>query len=266
VPRQWAGLAAIAAFSVPLTAPRLVAQNPSPLPRPEDTEVWSPVPPVVQPGPDRGGALPPSDAVVLFDGTSLEGWMNVRDSAPAGWRVHDGILTVVKAAGDIQTRRRFRSYQLHLEWRVPADVTGEGQERGNSGLYLAFLGAGRGGYELQILDSYRNATYVNGMAGSLYKQAVPLANPSRPPGEWQSYDVLWTAPTFGPDGSVTAPARATVFYNGVLVQHEFELRGETVYRGTPESHPYTDASIMLQAHGDPSPPISFRNIWVRELP
>ena len=235
-------------------------------PRPEDTEVWKPAPAVVAPGPFHGAAAPPSDAIALFDGTSLDEWVNVRDRRPAGWEMRDGLLTVVKSAGDIRTRRRFGNYQLHLEWRTPAGITGEGQARGNSGLYLAWLGAGHGGYELQILDSYRNETYVNGMAGAVYKQSVPLVNPSRPPGEWQSYDVVWTAPTFHSDGSLRSPARVTVFHNGVLVQNDFALPGRTLHTGSPTYEAHGAAAIMLQAHGDPSPPISFRNIWVRELP
>lgn len=234
-------------------------------PRPEDTEIWEPVPAVVTPDPAPERSAPPSDALVLFDGSSLDAWVNVRDGAPAGWSVAGGVMTVVKSAGSIRTRRRFRDYQLHLEWRIPEDVTGKGQERGNSGVYLAFLGEEQGGYELQVLDSYRNQTYVNGMAGSIYKQSIPLVNPSRPPGQWQSYDVVWTAPTFAADGSLRSPARVTVLFNGVLVQNDFELRGVTKYIGSPEYHAHGAAPIMLQAHGDPSPPISFRNIWVREL-
>lgn len=248
-----------------LVASPLFAQERDAL-RPEDTEVWEPVPPVVDPGPFAGSPAPPSDAVVLFDGLDLDEWTNVADGAPAGWRVHDGIVTVVKEAGDIMTRRRFGDYQLHIEWRIPEDVEGEGQGRGNSGLYMAFLGKDRGGYELQIVDSYENATYVNGMAGSVYKQSPPLVNAARPPGEWQSYDVIWTAPTFTADGELATPARVTAFFNGVLVQDDFRLKGETVYRGLPDYHAFDEAAIMLQAHGDPSPPISFRNIWVRSLP
>lgn len=264
---RYTGSLVVTEMLVALAASPLAAQQAGgSRPRPQDTEVWQPVPPVVVPGSAVPGGVPPSDALILFDGTGLDEWVNARDGAPAGWQVHDGILTVVKSAGDIQTRRRFRSYQLHIEWRIPLEITGEGQERGNSGLYLAYLGAGRGGYEVQILDSYRNDTYVNGMAGSVYKQSIPLVNASRPPGEWQSYDVVWTAPTFAGDGTVASAARVTVFYNGVLVQDDFELRGETVNTGTPEYHAYEDASVMLQAHGDPSPPISFRNIWLRELP
>lgn len=232
---------------------------------PEETEVWEPVPPVVVPGAATGPVRPPSDALVLFDGTGLDEWVGVADGAPARWLVSDGVVTVDKSAGNIETRRRFRDYQLHIEWRVPEGVTGSGQARGNSGIYLAWAGEPAGGYELQILDSYQNETYVNGMAGSIYKQSIPLVNPSRPPGEWQTYDVVWSAPRFGPRGSVESPARVTVLYNGILVQNDFTLSGATVYVGTPEYRPHGDAPLMLQAHGDPSPPISFRNIWLREL-
>lgn len=235
-------------------------------PRPEETEVWEPAPPIVTPGSPSGAATPPSDALVLFDGESLDEWVNVRDGAPATWVVSGGILTVDKPSGNIETRRRFGSYQLHLEWRVPQGVTGMGQARGNSGLFLASTGRGDAGYELQILDSYENPTYVNGMAGSIYKQSVPLANPSRPPGEWQTYDVVWTAPVFDETGELRTPARVTALFNQVLVQRDFALAGETVFIGTPRYRPHGDSPIKLQAHGDPSPPISFRNIWVRELP
>ena len=234
--------------------------------RPEDTEVWKPAPPVVTPAPETLPAPPPSDAIVLFDGTSLDGWVNTRDGAAAGWSVADRCMLVDKTTGNIETRRRFRNFKLHLEWRVPEGVTGTGQARGNSGVFLASTGAGDRGYELQILDSYRNETYVNGMAGSIYKQSAPLANASRKPGEWQSYDVVWHAPMFSADGSLTAPARVTVLFNGVLVQDDFALRGETVYIGTPAYLPHGDSPIKLQAHNDPSAPLRFRNIWVRALP
>ena len=240
-------------------------QPPGARPRPEDTEVWRPVPPVVSPGPSLGAAPPPSDAIILFGGGTLDAWVNSRDRSPAGWEVKDGIFTVVKRVGDIETRQRFRDYQLHIEWRIPVGITGEGQARGNSGVFLAFPGGNLGGYELQVLDSWSNETYVNGMAGSIYKQSIPLVNASRPPGEWQSYDVAWTAPRFHADGTLASPARVTVFHNGVLVQNDFHLRGTTVFTGQPAYHAFEDAPIMLQAHGDPSPPISFRNIWLREL-
>jgi hypothetical protein len=235
-------------------------------PRPEDTEVWRPVPPVVEPGPAGGiaGGAPPADAIVLFDGTGLDEWVSVR-GGPAGWVVAGGVMTVDKSTGGIQTRRRFGDYQLHLEFRIPEDITGSGQARGNSGLFLANTGEGDTGYELQILDSYRNETYVNGQAASVYKQSPPLVNASRPPGEWQAYDVIWTAPTFNADGSVRTPARVTAFHNGVLVQNDFELLGGTEYIGAPSYESHGPAPIMLQSHNDPSEPISFRNIWVREL-
>ena len=241
-------------------------QPAAPRGRPEDTEVYTPVPPVVTPGAmaaDAPPAPPPSDAVVLFGGQNLNEWVNVKDGAPAGWTVADGILTVNKAAGNIETRRRFGSYQLHLEWRVPAGITGSGQLRGNSGVFLASTGPGDSGYELQILDSYQNNTYVNGQAASVYKQFPPLANATRPDGQWQTYDVLWTAPQFNADGSLKSPAYVTALHNGVLVQDHTALRGETVYIGQPAYKAHGPAPIKLQAHGDPSPPISFRNIWVR---
>jgi hypothetical protein len=246
--------------SVAVAGP-LAGQEPAQA-KPQDTEVWTPVPAVVTPGTTFNG--PPSDAIVLFDGKNLDAWVSVKDKSPAKWTLANGVMTVVKAAGDIETRQMFTNFQLHVEWLIPKDVTGEGQERGNSGVFLAALNQG-GVYELQIVDSYNNPTYVNGQAGSIYKEGIPLANPSRKPGEWQTYDVVWTAPRFKADGSLEAPAYATVFMNGVLVQNHFELKGETRNVGQPSYKPYTSAPIALQAHGDPSPPISFRNIWVREL-
>ena len=249
--------------TVPLFAQQPSAQQPAPGPKPEDTEVWQPVPKVVTPG--ATCTAPPSDAIILFDGKNLDEWVSVQDKSPAKWLVSDGILTVSKSAGNIETKRSFKNYQLHLEWKIPENITGSGQLRGNSGLFLASTGPGDAGYELQILDSYNNATYVNGMAASLYKQAIPLVNANRKPGEWQTYDVAWTAPVFNSDGSVKTPAYVTVFFNGVLVENHFELKGETRYIGQPFYKQYDTAPIKLQAHGDPSAPISFRNIWVREL-
>lgn len=231
--------------------------------KPEDTEVWEPIPKVVTPGATFRDA--PSDAIVLFDGKNLDEWVQNADGSPAKWDVANGILTVNKHYGNIETKRKFNSYQLHLEWRVPANITGSGQARGNSGVFLASTGKGDAGYELQVLDSYNNKTYVNGMAGSLYKQAIPLANPGRKPGEWQTYDVIWNAPVFNEDGTVKTPAHATVFFNGVLVENNFELKGPTLYIGKPEYKAHGACPIKLQAHGDKSEPLSFRNIWVREL-
>jgi hypothetical protein len=230
---------------------------------PKDTEQWTPVPPVVTPAAAPGA--PPSDAIVLFDGKGLGEWVATSDKSPAKWTVANGVLVVSKSSGNIETRRRFKNYQLHLEWRVPKDVTGSGQARGNSGVFLASTGPFDAGYELQILDSYKNETYVNGQAGSIYKQYAPLVNAMRPPGDWQTYDVVWIAPTFDGD-KLKTPARVTAFHNGVLIQNNAELKGETLYIGKPFYKPYVDAPIKLQAHGDPSPPLSFRNIWVRELP
>jgi hypothetical protein len=245
-----------AAIAAPILAQRGVVT-----PKPEDTEVWTPVPRIVTPG--RANSDAPSDAVVLFDGRNADEWVSARDKSPARWTVANGVLTVNKAAGDIQTKRSFGSYQLHIEWRIPEGVIGSGQARGNSGVYLAWTGSN--GYELQVLDSYENATYVNGQAGSIYKQFPPLVNANRKPGEWQAYDVIWIAPTFKPDGSLATPAYVTVFHNGVLVQNHAALKGDTRYIGSPEYHAHGAAPILLQAHGDPSPPISFRNIWLRPL-
>ncbi len=234
-------------------------------PKPEETEIWKPVPPVVTPASTIGAA--PSDAIILFDGKNTDEWVKVKDQTPVTWAVNDGIMTVVKdGTGNIETKRRFKNYQLHVEWRIPTNITGTSQARGNSGVFLASTGPGDDGYELQVLDSYQNQTYVNGMAGSIYKQAIPLANAARKPGEWQTYDVVWTAPTFNDDGSLKTPAYATVFWNGVLVENHFELKGQTLYIGKPFYKKYDTAPIKLQAHGDKSEPISYRNIWVRELP
>jgi hypothetical protein len=230
--------------------------------KPEETEVWTPVPRIVTPAATIGD--PPSDAIHLFDGANLDEWVSAGKNEPARWTVHDGIVTVNKPAGDIETKRKFNNYQLHLEWQVPVGVTGTGQARGNSGVFLATVGGT--GYELQIMDSYQNATYVNGQAGSMYKQSPPLVNAMRKPGEWNVYDVVWTAPVFKTDGTLKTPARVTAFHNGVLVQNDYALKGTTEYIGPPTIVAHGASSIRLQAHGDPSPPISFRNIWVRELP
>ncbi|MCW3060831.1 MAG: hypothetical protein JWQ02_2652 [Capsulimonas sp.] len=250
-------LAASAAIALSAAA---LAQN-----KPEDTEVWTPVPSVVTPG-AAVAVAPPSDAIVVFDGKNLDEWVTANDTAkPAGWTVANGILTVKKDAGNIQTKRSFTDYQLHIEWKIPAGITGEGQYRGNSGVFLASTGAGDAGYELQVLDSFVNKTYVNGQAGSIYKQAAPLVNACRKPGEWQSYDVAWSAPRFAPGGALQSPARVTVLQNGVLIQNNFELKGETTFIGAPSYQAHGPSPIKLQAHGDPSAPISFRNIWVRDL-
>ena len=233
-------------------------------PKHEDTEFYFPVPAVVTPS--KISSLAPGDAIILFDGKNLDQWVSTDDTTkPAKWKVEKKIITVNKNSGNIQTRQSFMDYQLHLEWRIPKNITGSGQLRGNSGVFLASTGSGDGGYELQILDSYNNPTYVNGQAGSIYKQYPPLVNANRPAGEWQTYDVAWTAPRFNEDGSLKSPARVTVFFNGLLVQNNVELKGVTVYVGQPSYKKHGPCPIKLQAHGDKSEPISFRNIWVRTV-
>ena len=231
--------------------------------RPEETEFYTPVPPVITPGLSFGAA--PSDAIILFDGKNLNEWTDTKDTTgDAKWIVANNVMTVNKKAGDIQTKRKFTDYQLHIEYLIPANITGSGQARGNSGIFLASPPTGNG-YELQVLDNYNNTTYVNGQVGSMYKQAVPLVNASRKPGEWQTYDVIWTAPRFNDHRILQSPARVTVFHNGVLVQNNVTLLGDTPYIGQPAYRVDGAAPIKLQAHGDPSEPISYRNIWVRVL-
>ena len=231
--------------------------------KPEATEYYTPVPDVVTPGATFSDA--PSDAIVLFDGKNLDQWINTKDSTPAKWILSDNMMTVNKSTGDIQTRASFTDFQLHIEYRIPANVTGSGQARGNSGIFLAAVPWGAGGYELQVLDNYKNTTYVNGQAGSMYKQAVPLVNACKKPGEWQTYDVIWTAPKFSKEGILISLARVTAFHNGVLVQNNVSLLGDTPYIGQPQYRPHGPSPIKLQAHGDKSEPISYRNIWLRPL-
>jgi Domain of Unknown Function (DUF1080) len=230
---------------------------------PEETEFYSPVPVKVTPGAAFRDA--PSDAIVLFDGKNLDQWVNSKDSTAASWTLSDNAMTVNKSTGDIQTKQVFTDYQLHVEYRIPSNVTGSGQARGNSGIFLASLPWGAGGYELQVLDNYDNATYVNGQAGSIYKQAIPLVNACLKPGVWQTYDVIWTAPRFSESGLLKSLARVTVFHNGVLVQNNTTLLGDTPYIGHPAYRKHGAAPIKLQAHGDKSEPLSYRNIWVRAL-
>lgn len=221
--------------------------------KPEDTEVWDPVPKVINPGTLILTA--PSDAIILFNGKNLNSWTS-EDGGPAKWEIKNEILTVTPKAGIIKTKQQFEDFQLHIEWRTPAEVKGDGQGRGNSGIFLQEL------YELQVLDNYNNKTYSNGQAGSFYKQKIPLVNACKKPGEWQTYDVIWMAPRFNDDGSLRSPARATVLQNGVLVQNNVELDGPTLYIGKPAYSKHGAKSILLQDHGNP---VSFRNIWIRPL-
>ena len=232
---------------------------------PKETEVWSPEPKIVSTGAIFSD--PPSDAIILFNGKNLDQWSLADDTTKAaGWTVNnDGSVTVKKGTGTIQTKRNFMDYQLHIEYRIPENISGTNQARGNSGIFLASAGKGDDGYELQVLDNYNNKTYVNGQAGSMYKQSIPLANACKKPGDWQTYDVIWTAPRFNDDGSVKSSARVTAFHNGVLVQNNYELKGNTPYIGKPVYKKHGPSPIKLQDHGDPSPAISFKNIWLREL-
>lgn len=229
----------------------------------EQTEFYTPVPPVVTPG--TVNSTPPEQAVILFDGKDLNGWVSTNDTTkPADWDVASGIFTVKAGAGNIQTKQSFEDYQLHLEWREPVEDTAEhkGQDYGNSGLFLASLGKGDAGYELQILDSYQAETYSNGQCGSIYKQYPPLVNACRPPGQWQTYDVIWHAPKFNADSSLKSPATLTAFQNGILIQDHAVLKGVTLYVGHPYYQKHGPSPIKLQDHHHL---VSFRNIWVRPL-
>ncbi|MER3319310.1 MAG: DUF1080 domain-containing protein [Allomuricauda sp.] len=223
--------------------------------KPEQTEFYKPVPPKVTPGEDSG---PPSDAIVLFDGTSLDNWISSADSTAAKWILNkDGSMTVNNRTGDIQTKQNFGSVQLHIEWKSPAEVQQEGQHRANSGVFL------NGMYEVQVLDNNDNDTYVNGQVGSIYKQHVPLAMASVPTGEWNTYDIIYHAPEFE-KGQKVKSGTLTVIHNGVLIQDHVEIKGTTPYIGWPKNPPHGKGPLRLQDHGDNSR-VSYRNIWVREL-
>jgi hypothetical protein len=231
-----------------------LAQAAPQLPAPELTEVWTPVPPKVAPGAQSGD--PPSDAIPLFNGKDLSGWESL-SGGPAQWRVTDGEMVITPTAGSIRTTQSFGDVQLHVEWMVPVlPPNRKGQDRGNSGIYLQGL------YEVQVLDSLDNQTYVNGGAGSIYKQYAPLVNALRPAPQWQAYDIIYIAPRFYSDGSLAEPARMTVFLNGILVQNNVPLRGPTEYRGIPLYKPHGDAPLMLQAHNNE---VHYRNLWLRRL-
>jgi hypothetical protein len=209
--------------------------------------VW-PEPKVVTPG--KTDNDPPSDAVILFDGQDLSKWVNGDK-----WLVKDGVAIAQKT--DIHTKESFGDYQLHVEFAAPEKVSGSGQGRGNSGVFLANK------YEVQILDSYDNKTYFDGQCGAIYKETPPMVNVCRKPGEWQTYDIIFNTPHFAEDGKVTKPGYVTVIQNGVIVQNHFELLGSTFYDQPPryEKHP-EKMPIRLQNHGNP---VKFRNIWIREI-
>jgi hypothetical protein len=218
-----------------------------------------PQPAVVTPGPAPAEPMaPPSDAIVLFDGRDLSQWvMDDSTSSSAKWTVRDGYFEVVSGTGTMRTRQGFGDVQLHIEWMAPDPPRGEGQDRGNSGVFLM------GRYEVQVLDTYGSRTYPDGQAGAVYGQYPPLVNANRPPGQWNTYDIAFRAPRFGASGAVTSPARVTVFFNGVLVQDAVELTGPSGHRSRPPYEAHADRlPLSLQDHGHP---VRFRNVWVREL-
>lgn len=243
---------------------------------PKKTEVWKPEPTVVTPG---NLYAAPSDAIILFDGKDLSQWQKPQfkfekgtvaemkadidalddsyKNPAADWTVAAGQFTVKPGAGAIETKEKFGDFQLHIEWVSPEDKGKEGQAYSNSGVFMMSL------YEIQVLNSYQNRTYSNGQAGSIYKQHIPLVNASRKPGEWQMYDIVFTAPRFEEDGSLKSPARVTAFHNGVLIQNNVTLEGPTAYIGKSEyfQHP-AELPLRLQDHGDL---VRYRNIWIRRL-
>jgi hypothetical protein len=222
---------------------------------PESSEVWEPQPRIITPGDKPSDA--PSDALVLFDGKNLDNWVSVDGTAPK-WAVKDGAFTVLAGTKDIKTKKEFTDFQLHVEWHSPIEVKANetGQGRGNSGIFLQER------YEVQVLDNYNNKTYANGQASSIYKQHIPLVNVCKKPGEWQAYDIFYTAPRFNKEGRIITPAYVTIVHNGVLTQNHVALWGPTEYIGFPVYKAYEAGPIRLQDHGNP---VSYRNIWIRDL-
>jgi len=219
---------------------------------PVATEVWEPEPRVVT---SSIGTEAPSDAIVLFDGTDANHWEHSNGTA-VRWIIEGGIMTVAAGTGSIFTKEKFGDCQLHLEWRAPSIIEGDGQGRGNSGVFL------QNRYEVQVLDNYQNRTYSNGQASSVYKQSIPLVNAMSPPGEWNSYDIIFKAPIFNADGVRTSPGYVTVLHNGVLTQNHTEIQGTTEYIGLPTNEAHNEDIIQLQDHSNP---VSYRNIWIRRL-
>jgi hypothetical protein len=211
------------------------------------TGIEWPKPPILKPG--KTNADPPSDAIVLFDGRDLSAWKN-----GDRWKIEDGAAVV--GGGEIETKQEFGDCQLHIEWSSPVPARGESQGRGNSGVFLM------GRYELQVLDSYDNETYYDGQASAIYKQTPPMVNAMRPPGEWNTYDIIWTSPRFKEDGSLESPAYITVLHNGVLTLNHFALLGTTPFDSAPKYEKHGKGPIRLQDHGNP---VRYRNIWIREL-
>ena len=247
----------ISSVAVALMFPPLSPAQVDPRWKPNDPD--RPLPPVITPGTastqDNAGR-PPSDAIFLFDGKDLSRWAG-EDGQPAKWKVADGYLEVAPHTGFIHTRQPFGDCQLHVEFAEPLPPVGEDQGRGNSGVFLMGL------YEIQVLDSYESKTYADGQASAVYGQFPPQVNASRPPGQWQTYDIIFHGPRFDPDGRLRRPVRMTVLHNGVLVQDNVELSGPTAHHDRPPYKPGPEKlPLTLQDHGNP---VRFRNIWIREL-
>ena len=219
-------------------------------PNPKDTEVWEPIPKEVKTD------SAPSDAIVLFDGTGFDSWYG--HDGKVAWTLNDDHMTIVPGSKGITSKEKFCDMQMHIEWKTPDKLKGlSGQRWGNSGIFI------QGRYELQVLDSYENPIYSNGQAGSIYKQAIPMVNASKPPKQWQSYDIIYRAPRFSESGKVEEKAIITVLHNGVLIQYNTEIQGPTRFRGKPAyTKAHGCAPIYLQEHNDK---VSYRNIWVRKL-
>jgi hypothetical protein len=219
-----------------------------------------PMAPVVTPGSSSTQAkagIPPSDATVLFNGKDLSNWESIKGGA-AMWKVGQGYFETTPKTGDIQTKQAFGDCQLHVEWATPNPPHGEDQDRGNSGVFLHGL------YEIQVLDSYHSVTYADGQAGAVYGQFPPLVNASRPPGEWQTYDIIFHGPRFDPSGKLLRPATVTVLHNGLLIQDHTVIMGPTMHRQRPPYHPTPEKlPLRLQDHNHP---VRYRNLWIREIP
>lgn len=245
----------LAGFSITASAQDISKKD---FTKPEATEVWEPKPAIVTPGAEP--YAPPSDAIVLFNGSNMDQWVMSKDGAPCNWELNNGIMTTRQGTGDIQTKQKFSDCQLHIEFMLPPGVknTAGHYNAGNSGVYMQER------YELQIFDSYQNESpiYVNGQCGSLYKQAAPMTNASSKPGVWNTYDIYYTAPKFRYNGSLEKPACITVVHNGVLILNHFEIQGTIQHVGIPRYELHDKASVKLQEHGSK---VNFRNIWIREL-
>lgn len=227
---------------------RFAVDNPT---KPEVTEYWDPEVRIVTPG------NIPSDAIILFDGKDLSKWESAKDGSAAAWKVADGKMTVVGKTGNISTKQKFTNYQLHIEWQSPMEPDSKkSQGKGNSGVFM------QGMYEVQVMNSYNNRTYRNGQAGSIYKQTAPMVNVTSKMGEWNTYDIIYTAPVFTINGGIETPAYVTLMHNGVLVQNHTKIQGTTEYIGQPKNPVHGPGPISLQDHGNE---VSFRNIWIREL-